>query len=284
MRRLRLLKVLGGSLALVFLVVLVLAFVWLHTAGSTNPGVSVNESDAAAPSPPGAGASPNGESAAPPEMPSPPPQSPNRSPSSIEPEPVPAGPPPPMSSDDDLIEQSLARLKKGNLAYNTPQKMKTGQTARVTARIAPGEISLETLESGMPSGAGTTTATAPTPISTRMKMTLKSADFNITQLSSEEQFVGGDTPTEWEWDVVPKHAGTLSLHLAAVVELGNLSRDFTSVDREIAVRVDPIAAVTNFAAANTVWIFTTLGGAIAALWAWWRKRRKRKTPDWETPE
>jgi hypothetical protein len=76
----------------------------------------------------------------------------------------------------------------------------------------------------MPADRGTKTEIETTPVSTKMKMTLKGADFDITPLSSEEQIVGGGSPTEWEWDVVPRHAGTLRLHMAAVVELKNLSR------------------------------------------------------------
>lgn len=189
----------------------------------------------------------------------------------------------PQDSDDELIEQSLATLKKGNIAYNTPEKMKTGRTARVIARIGAGNISLQTLKSGFPADQGTKIEIAPTPVSTKMKMMLKSADFDITPLSSEEQVIGGDTPTEWDWDVSPKRAGTLHLHLAAVVELRNLSRDFTTVDREIAVQVDPFGAVSKFAEANAVWILTTVGAGFAGLWAWWKRRKKPKVPTWETP-
>jgi hypothetical protein len=154
--------------------------------------------------------------------------------------------------------------------------MKTGNTARVFARIASDKISLQTLESGMQAGPGTTTETEATPVSARMRMTLKSADFEITPLSSEEQIVGGDQPTEWEWDVVPKHAGTLSLHLAAIVELKNLSRDFATVDRNIAVQVDLVDAVSKFAEANAVWILGSFGAGATGLWAWWTRRRKSK--------
>jgi len=186
-------------------------------------------------------------------------------------------------TDDDLIEQSLSKLKKGDLAYNTPEKMKTRNTAHIVARIATGRISVQALESGMTGGSGTRTETEATPISTRMKMTLGGADFEITPLSSEEQIVGGDTPTQWEWDVIPKHAGTLRLHLAAIVELKNLSRDFATVDREIAVQVDPVGAVMNFAGKNAVWILGSLGTGITGLWAWWRKRKKSKGPSGQTP-
>jgi hypothetical protein len=113
-----------------------------------------------------------------------------------------------------------------------------------------------------------------TPVSTKMRMTLTGADFTITALSTEEQFVLGDAPTTWEWEIVPKHAGTLNLHLAAVVELDGMSRDYATVDRDIRVKVDPVNAFTTFVQANSVWVLTTLGAAVAALWGLWRKRKK----------
>ena len=189
----------------------------------------------------------------------------------------------PRASDDRLLDQALAKLKKGNLAYNTPEKMKTGQTAHVIARIGSDKVPIDTLESGMPTDKETKTATAPTPVSTKMKMALKSADFDITPLSSEEQLVAGYTPTAWAWDIVPKHSGKLRLHLAAVVELNGLSRDFTTVDRDIAVQVDPVDAAEVFVKANGVWMLTTLGAGLAGLWAWLRKKKKPKQPSWETP-
>jgi len=112
-----------------------------------------------------------------------------------------------------------------------------------------------------------------------MKVTLKSADFEITPLSSEEQIVGGDLPTEWEWDVVPKHAGTLRLHLAAIVELKNLSRDYATVDKDIAVQVDLVDVVSKSAQANAVSILGTLDAGATGMWAWWKRRKKSRPPD-----
>ncbi len=186
-------------------------------------------------------------------------------------------------SDDELLDQALGKLRKGNLAYNTPEKMKTGQTAHVVARIGSDKVSIGALEAGILNDQETKTATAQTTVSTRMKMELKSADFDITPLSSEEQFVAGDTPTSWEWDISPKHSGKLRLHLAAIVELNGLSRDFTTVDRDVAVQVDPVDAAETFAKANGVWILTTVGAGLAGLWAWLRKKKKPKQPGWETP-
>jgi hypothetical protein len=178
-------------------------------------------------------------------------------------------------TDDELLEESLNRLKKGNLAYSTPEKMKMGQTGRVTARIGGPDISLDALKSGLSSATGTSVATAATPVSARMKMELKSADFDITPLSSEEQAVGGDIPTSWEWDIAPKHSGTLRLHLAAVVELKNLSRDFTAIDRDVTVRVDPMDAVSSFMTTNWQWIIATLTAIGGAGWKFLKSRKKR---------
>jgi hypothetical protein len=191
--------------------------------------------------------------------------------------------PPQAPSEDELIEQSVDNLTKGNLAYNTPEKMKSGQTARVTARIGSEKITIQTLKAGMPTDQGTKTETAVTPVSTKMRMTLKSADFTITPLSSEEQIVAGDIPTEWEWDIAPKHSGKLRLHMAAVVELNKLSRDFTTVDRDITVQVDPVDVTEKFVKNNSVWILGTLGTAIAAGWAWWKRRKKLVAPAWQVP-
>jgi hypothetical protein len=113
-----------------------------------------------------------------------------------------------------------------------------------------------------------------TPISTKMKMTLKSADFDITSLSSEEQIVAGDSPTTWQWDILPKHAGKLRLHLAAIVELKELSKDFTAIDREIAVQVDPVEEVTKFAENNWQWIIATLSAIAGGGWKYIKHRKR----------
>jgi hypothetical protein len=290
MRKARVLKVLVWLLAIPALALLVLLFVRRSTEIRFDAGGASAKMENTEPSSsPDQAAASNAELPASPEMPPPAPESPIQTSAPTQPAPLPAAPlsnvspPPPQPSDDELIEQSLAQLKKGNLAYDTPQKMKTGTTARVTARIGADNISVQTLESGMTPDRGSQIQTESTPVSTRMKMSLKSADFDITPLSSEEQIVGGDTPTEWDWDIAPKHSGTLRLHLAAVVELKDVSRDFATVDRDIAVRVDPINAITTFAAANTVWVLGSLGAGIAALWAWFKRRKKPGPPKWETP-
>jgi hypothetical protein len=195
---------------------------------------------------------------------------------------TPIGPAPkgkPQAPDEELLEESLNKLKKGNLAYSTPEQMKVGQTEHVTARIGSPALSVEALKSELPAGKDRAIDTTVTPVSPRMKMELKSADFDITPLSSEEQAVGGDTPTTWEWDIGAKRPGKLRLHLAAVVELKNLSRDFTSIDRDITVQVDPVDAVSGFVKANWQWIIATMTAIGGALWKFLKDRKKPEGPN-----
>ena len=212
-----------------------------------------------------------------------PPESPRTSSTPLNPPPPPAQHAPVPVSVDEKLEKSLRELRKGNIAYNTPEKMKTGQTAHVTVRIGSDKVPAQSLISSLPADQGTRTEVSPTPVSTKMKVRLAGADFNITSLSSEEQVVLGDTPTTWEWDIEAKHSGKLRLHLAAVVEIENLSRDFVAVDRDILVQVDPVNEAEDFVKSNSVWILGTIGAAIGGVWAWLKRRKKPKLPDdWET--
>jgi hypothetical protein len=186
-----------------------------------------------------------------------------------------------VSADEETLKRSLSKLRTGNLAYITPEKMKTGQTALVTARIATDKVSADELSKGMSTGEGGKVATARTPISIKMKMILKGADFDITSLSSEEQFVAGDTPTIWEWQITPKRSGELRLRLAAVVVLQEISRDLPVVDRDIAVEVNVGYEFTKFLETTWQWIIGAVGTVLVAGWKllqYLRKRTDAATP------
>lgn len=191
----------------------------------------------------------------------------------------------PATSQDAQIERDLSNLKNnGNLAYFTPKTMSTGSSAIVTARIGFGNLSASALTNRITENQTGDTTIKPTPVTTRMKMTLTSADFDIQNWSSEEQAVGGSEPTEWQWQITPKHSGTLHLHLAAIIEVDNLSRDFTTVNRDITVRVGLISAFESFLEAHIEWILGSLFSAFTALAAWWWNRRKKTMRRKKTPK
>jgi hypothetical protein len=181
----------------------------------------------------------------------------------------------PVSNSDweGAIAKQLGALKQGNIAFSVPDKMKTGERAVVTALIGSNVIPLDAVIKALPKRKDHLIQTAPTQISLKMKMILVGDEFTITPMTSEEQIVGGATPTEWEWSITPKESGTLHLHLTASVELEGTPRDLTTMDRDISVEVDLGNALENFASDNWKWIWTTLGGLVALFW---RSRKSSK--------
>jgi hypothetical protein len=177
--------------------------------------------------------------------------------------------------DELALDASMQKLQDGKLAYSTPVSMRTGDSATVVARIGGGAVTADAMKAGMPQEPGSTVATATTKVSTKMKMALRSADFDITPLNSEEQAIGGSDPTEWQWTIAPKHSGKLQLHLVATVELKDLQRDFASIDRDIQVQVNKKGAVASFIEKNWQWLYATVGAALLALVRFlWARRKK----------
>ena len=170
----------------------------------------------------------------------------------------------------------MQNLRRGELAYHFPEKMKTGETAPVTATIGTDKVSEEVLKDVFPANEKAGVQTAFTPITPTMKMTLTSADFDITPQSSDEQMVVGTTPTVWRWTISPKHSGKLQLHLAAIIELEGLKQDFKTVDREIDVKVDAVDVTEKFIENNWQWMISGTGGLAIVGGLWNRLRRKGK--------
>ena len=157
--------------------------------------------------------------------------------------------------------------------------MKTGETAPVLATIGTEKVTEEQLKEIFSASERAGVQTAQTPVTPKMKMTLTSADFDITPQSSDEQIVVGTTPTEGRWTISPKHSGKLQLHLAAIIELEDLKQDFKTVDREVDVRVNAVNAVESFVGNNWQWLISGTGGLAVVGGLWNRVRRKKRVED-----
>jgi hypothetical protein len=198
------------------------------------------------------------------------------------PVPTPAPAPPPATAEEKL-EAAVSHLRVGGLAYSFPESMKTGQQDDVVASIGSDKVTAAALQAHVAAAEpGQAVNLEQTPITTKMKMTLTSADFAITPQSSEEQMVVGTTPTTWRWTISPKHSGKLHLHLAAIIELENLQQDFTTVDRDVAVQVDPLNAAETFIENNWQWLLSGSGG-VAVVGTVWGFFRRKKTPGDDDP-
>lgn len=186
---------------------------------------------------------------------------------------------PVSQSPEAKLEDAVNRLKMGGLAYSFPEKMKTGQREDVVASIGSDKVPMAVLKARVPAEEGQEVKTEQTPVTPKMKMTLTSADFDITPQSSDEQMVVGTTPTTWRWTIAPRHSGKLHLHLAAIIELEDLKQDYTTVDRDVAVQVDPLDATEKFIQNNWQWLLSGTGGAAVAGTVWKLFKRKKESGD-----
>jgi hypothetical protein len=192
----------------------------------------------------------------------------------------PVAPPKPVEkTPEEKLEDAVGRLKTGGLAYSFPEKMKTGQREDVVASIGSDKVPMVVLKEHVPAENGQEVKTEQTPVTPKMKMTLTSADFDITPQSSDEQMVVGSTPTTWRWTIAPRHSGKLHLHLAAIIELEDLKQDYTTVDRDVAVQVDPMDAAEKFIENNWQWLLSGSGGVAVAGAMWKLFKRKKEDED-----
>jgi hypothetical protein len=177
---------------------------------------------------------------------------------------------------EEKLEEAVSHLKVGGLAYSFPEKMKTGQREDVVASIGSDKVPIAVLKAHVPADEGQEVKTEQTPVTPKMKMTLTSADFEITPQSSDEQMVVGSTPTTWRWTIAPRHSGKLHLHLAAIIELEDLKQDYTTVDRDVAVQVDPLDMTEKFIQNNWQWLLSGTGGVAVAGTVWKLFKRKKE--------
>lgn len=187
---------------------------------------------------------------------------------------------PAEKSPEEKLEEAVRSLKMGGLAYSFPEKMKTGQREDVVASIGSDKVPIAVLKAHVAGEEeGQEVKTEQTPVTPKMKMTLTSADFDITPQSSDEQMVVGTTPTTWRWTIAPRHSGKLHLHLAAIIELEDLKQDYTTVDRDVAVQVDPLDMTEKFIQNNWQWLLSGGGGVAVAGAVWKLFKRKKESGD-----
>jgi hypothetical protein len=173
------------------------------------------------------------------------------------------------NAEDNLMEEAFQELREGKLILNAPKKMQTAHTSKVSVNILSGSKPDTAAMQRFLKRGGTTTEIESLKISTKMKMTLVSADFEVTPLNHEEQSVGGSSGTNWEWTIFPKRAGVLHLHLTATVEVGDLSKDFTSEDRDVEVTVDKVDWIEGVLKSNLAVVWSIL----TAVCTWFAARK-----------
>lgn len=95
-----------------------------------------------------------------------------------------------------------------------------------------------------------------------VKATLTAPDFDVKNITEEEQFITLDQPTEWLWTLSPKSTGVYEVNLSITAILNINGREskhhLKTFERTIAVEITHEQIVKKWIAENWKWVISTL--------------------------
>jgi len=183
------------------------------------------------------------------------------------------------------IDEILARMNLGNIAFVTPETMTLEKSETVYLRLGIAQTIEELKQQIQTEGIkGQVDAVKGIKIDSQMQAILTGGknDFEITPITPDTLPVSNQTTTEWKWDVKALHGGNLKLYLSinAIVEYedgaGKHPVTIKTFDKVYTVAVpwseNPII---KFTGNNWQWLWTTLIVPVG-LWFWNRKRKETR--------
>jgi hypothetical protein len=179
----------------------------------------------------------------------------------------------------DEVDAALGEMVAGNVAFNTPVRMRFGES-RVIALVASPELDAATLSGELRERIGDADPieVAALQIAPLMEARLEGAPaFEVSALTPPRQPVSRAAPTEWRWTVRAAQTGTHALHLTinAVLMIGGESyeRSIDVLNRDIEVNITATQRIGMLLESNWQWL---AGTVLIPLGAWlWNQRRKQ---------
>jgi hypothetical protein len=190
-------------------------------------------------------------------------------------------PPPTMPATSlGVVEEIVSNLEWGNIAFDTPKKMKFEEPKTIELLLSPTK-SVQELQSSLKSHEQTESARIQ--ISNRMKAGLSGLGFKIETSIPQEQAVDRGKTTQWKWEVTPTKDGdqNLSLTLSAIIIVSNQKVPLVirTFDKTIEVEVSVGQRISIFVAGNWQWLWASILVPLSPfLWKWYQKKRGKKQP------
>ena len=173
-----------------------------------------------------------------------------------------------------ILREEFGKIGLGYILYNPPKEMKVGKKERIEVRISreytqalteglkgTGELRIEEIK-----------------VDTYMRACLSGENFDIDDLSSEEQIIPPDGEyTEWVWNVKPLKSGIQILTLIVTIRMqipdhGEEKWDLPALEEEVTVKVNPIYTIREFFGDNWQWVVTTV--ISSSIIGWFMKKRR----------
>ena len=172
---------------------------------------------------------------------------------------------------DDFLKEFE---EEGKIEFNTPKKMKVGESkifsAYITRNIS--ENISEVIESNE------TLQSRNISVTPEMKVTLIGSGegtFIIDPLTDDVQPIIGQRITTWKWSVTPQKSGKqtlmLNVYLVITSDSGETIRYINELENEIEVGVNPSIFVEN----NWQWLIGTIVTILLALLGMYAKNKSK---------
>lgn len=189
-----------------------------------------------------------------------------------------SAPSPPTSLG--VVEEIVSNLEWGNIAFDTPKKMKFEEPKTIELLLSPTK-SVQELQSSLKSHEQTESARIQ--ISNRMEADLSGLGFKIEALVPQEQAVYRGKTTLWKWEVTPTKDGDQNLYLtlSAIINVSNQKVPLVirTFDKTIKVEVSVGQRISTFVAGNWQWLWATILVPLSPfLWKWYQRKRGKKQP------
>lgn len=191
-------------------------------------------------------------------------------------------PPPEQHASSPITPNDIDKIIQGlplaNIAFNTPDTMRTGQSQLIQLTLSASATTEELKKQITAAGS---LNSAQVQISDQLDVHLTGANFQIQANTPESQAVGMTHISHWEWQVTPTQGGAQQLELTvnAIVRIDGVDREISikTFDRTINVNVDWPGWLSAFLAANWQWLWTAIFVPIALMaWRWFRKGKSAK--------
>ena len=181
-----------------------------------------------------------------------------------------------------LVEEIVNNLEWGNIAFDTPKKMKFEEPKIIKLLLSPTK-SVQELQSSLKSHEQIESARIQ--ISNKMQAKLSGPGFKIEVLDPQEQAVSIGKTTQWRWQVTPTKDGdedqNLYLTLSAIINVSNQKSLFViqTFDKTIKVEVSVSQRISTFVAGNWQWLWASILVPLSPfIWKRYQRKRDKKQP------
>jgi hypothetical protein len=172
-----------------------------------------------------------------------------------------------------LARDELEKLVAGRVVLDTPERIRTGATLRIEARLAE-NLREDFIKSLKDLGMANADAIAEASV---VKASLSGDGFQVAAPADDVKALSADAPS-WSWEVTPVRSGLqpIVLILTAHVKVpggGEEEKDFPAVTRQVAVEGGSHMAGGIVLAEGWLWV-SAIALVLAALTIWFANRRR----------